>query len=64
MEGVIRAPAGKEEADWSRELEFETHSMKGGLLPHACFVAEIQFHIFAPSTLRTNHRRWKNGKLL
>lgn len=34
VEGVIRAPAGKEEAGWSRELEFETHSMKGRLLPH------------------------------
>ena len=32
--GVTRAPAGKEEAGWSRELEFETQSMKGGLLPH------------------------------
>lgn len=34
VEGVIRAPAGKEEAGWSGELEFEMHSMKGGLLPH------------------------------
>lgn len=34
VEGVIRAPAGKEEAGWSGEQEFETHSMKGRLQPH------------------------------
>lgn len=34
VEGAIRVPACEEEAGWSRELEFETHSMKGGLLSH------------------------------
>lgn len=34
VERVIRAPAGEEEVGWTRELEFETYSMKGGLLSH------------------------------
>lgn len=34
VKGVIGAPAGKQEAGWTRKLEFETQSMKGGLLPH------------------------------
>lgn len=45
VEGAIMVPAGKEEAGWSRELEFETHSMKGGLLSHrTCLLFLTKFN--------------------
>lgn len=66
-EGVMGPLLVKEEAGWTRELEFETHSMKGGLLPlRTCLLCcrNVISHFCAPSTLRGNHRRWKNVKLL
>lgn len=59
--GAIRVPGGIEEAGWSRELEFETHSIKGGLLSHRtrllCWRNSISH--FDPSALTENLTRWK-----
>lgn len=55
VEGVIRAPAGTEEAGWIRDLKQKAWKVGCCLIRHAYFVAEIQFHISAPFTLKENH---------